>query len=52
MNHLLVQKTPSTNYHKQQQVKESSFKIMLVDDEPDTLITYKTFLMAAAEGYM
>ncbi len=51
MNHLLVQKTPSTNHHQQQQVKDSSFKIMLVDDEQDTLITYKTFLMAAAEGY-
>jgi CheY-like chemotaxis protein len=52
MNHVLVQKTPFTNYHQQQQqVKPSSFKIMLVDDEPDTLYTYKKFLLAAAEGY-
>lgn len=44
MNHVLVQKTPLTNYHhqqQQQQVKPSSFKIMLVDDddEQDTLLT-------------
>jgi CheY-like chemotaxis protein len=53
MNHVLVQKTPFTNYHQQQQqqVKPISFKIMLVDDEQDTLSTYKTFLLAAAEGY-
>ncbi len=51
MNRVLVQKTPFTNYHQQQQVKPSSFKIMLVDDEQDTLLTYKTFLMASAEGY-
>jgi predicted transcriptional regulator len=51
MNHVLVQKKPFTNYHQQQQVKPSSFKIMLVDDEQDALLTYKTFLMAAPEGY-
>jgi CheY-like chemotaxis protein/predicted transcriptional regulator len=51
MNHELIQKTPFTNYHQQQQAKPSSFKIMLVDDEQDTLLTYKTFLLAAAEGY-
>jgi CheY-like chemotaxis protein/predicted transcriptional regulator len=52
MNHVLVQKTPFTNYQQQQQqVKPSSFKIMLVDDEQDTLYTYKKFLLAAAEGY-
>ena len=51
MNHELIQKTPFTNNHQQQQEKPSSFKIMLVDDEQDTLLTYKTFLLAAAEGY-
>lgn len=51
MNHVLLQKTPFTDHHQQQQVKPSSFKIMLVDDEQDTLLTYKTFLLAAAEGY-
>ncbi|MCD6037421.1 MAG: hypothetical protein K0S67_1309 [Nitrososphaeraceae archaeon] len=60
MNHVLVQKTPLTNYQQQQQqqqqeqqqqVKPSSFKIMLVDDEQDTLITYKKFLLAAPEEY-
>ncbi len=58
MNHVLVQKTPFTNYHhqqqqqqQQQQVKPSSIKIMLVDDEQDTLLTYKKFLLAAPEGY-
>jgi CheY-like chemotaxis protein/predicted transcriptional regulator len=34
--------------HRQER-EESSPKIMLVEDEPDTLLTYKTFL--AAEGY-
>lgn len=51
MNHVLLQKIPFTNHHQQQQVKPSSFKIMLVDDEKDTLLTYKTFLLAAPEGY-
>ena len=51
MNHVLLQKTPFTNHHQQQQVKPSSFKIMLVDDEKDTLLTYKTFLLAAPEVY-
>jgi CheY-like chemotaxis protein/predicted transcriptional regulator len=46
------QKTRLTNYHEQQQEKPSSVKIMLVEDEEDTLITYKKFLLeAAAEEY-
>jgi CheY-like chemotaxis protein len=51
MNHEIIQKTPFTNYHQQQQAKPSSFRIMLVDDDQDALLTYKTFLLAAAEGY-
>jgi CheY-like chemotaxis protein/predicted transcriptional regulator len=51
MNRVLLQKTPFTDHHQQQQVKPSSFKIMLVDDELDTLLTYKTFMLAAPEGY-
>jgi two-component system, OmpR family, response regulator ChvI len=34
---------------KQQQYQKYSANIMLVDDEPDTLFTYKTFLIS--EGY-
>jgi two-component system, OmpR family, response regulator ChvI len=36
---------------QQQQQKKHSHVIMLVDDEPDILLTYKTFLLAATEGY-
>ena len=38
---------------QQQQQKKHSHVIMLVDDEPDILLTYKTFLLPAAptEGY-
>jgi len=51
MKHVLIQKTRFTNNRQQQQAKPSSFKIMLVDDEQDALLTCKTFLLAAAEGY-
>jgi two-component system, OmpR family, response regulator ChvI len=34
----------------QQQQKDGN-NILLVDDEPDILLTYKTFLLAAHEGY-
>ena len=39
-------------YSSQQQLKrqENTHNILLVDDEPDTLFTYKTFL-SAIEGY-
>jgi CheY-like chemotaxis protein len=46
MNNPLVKKSVVADY---QQQEKSSLNIMLVDDEPDTLLTYKTFL--AAEGY-
>ena len=47
MNGLLAEKSIVTDY--QQQEKKSSLNIMLIEDELDTLLTYKTFL--AAEGY-
>jgi CheY-like chemotaxis protein len=46
MNDARVKKSVVTDY---QQQEKSSLNIMLVEDEPDTLLTYKTFL--AAEGY-
>jgi CheY-like chemotaxis protein len=46
MDNALVQKSVVTDY---QQQEKSSLNILLVEDEPDTLLTYKTFL--AAEGY-
>jgi CheY-like chemotaxis protein len=46
INNALVRKSVVTDY---QQQEKSSLDIMLVDDEPDTLLTYKTFLVA--EGY-
>jgi CheY-like chemotaxis protein len=45
-NDARVKKSVVTVY---QQQEKSSLNIMLVEDEPDTLLTYKTFL--AAEGY-
>jgi CheY-like chemotaxis protein len=45
-NDARVKKSVVTDY---QQQEKSSLNIMLVEDEPDTLLTYKTFL--AAEGY-
>ena len=36
--------------HQQLQRQENTHNILLVDDEPDTLFTYKTFL-SAIEGY-
>ena len=53
-------KLPSINYNRyeqqqQQQLPQQQQKdccnILLVDDEPDILLTYKTFLLAAHEGY-
>jgi CheY-like chemotaxis protein len=46
MNDARVKKSVVTDY---QQQEKSSLNIMLVEDEQDTLLTYKTFL--AAEGY-
>ena len=37
-------------YEQQQLQQENTHNILLVDDEPDTLFTYKTFLLAI-EGY-
>jgi CheY-like chemotaxis protein/predicted transcriptional regulator len=52
MNDVSKQKTRLANYYQQQQTNPSFTKIMLVEDEEDTLITYKKFLLeAAAEGY-
>jgi CheY-like chemotaxis protein len=52
-------KLPGINYNRyqqeQQQLPQQQQKygnnILLVDDEPDILLTYKTFLLAAHEGY-
>jgi len=52
-------KLPSINYNRYQQQQQQlpqqqqkdSCNILLVDDEPDILLTYKTFLLAAHEGY-
>jgi CheY-like chemotaxis protein len=46
INIALVKNSVVTDY---QQEEKSSLNIMLVEDEPDTLLTYKAFL--AAEGY-
>ncbi|MBV9176870.1 MAG: response regulator [Nitrososphaeraceae archaeon] len=46
MNNVLMQKSVETGYQRQE---KSSFNIMIVEDEPDTLFTYKKFL--ATEGY-
>jgi CheY-like chemotaxis protein len=48
---------PATNYDRyqqkqeQQKQKHSHNNILLIDDEPDILLTYKTFLLSAAEDY-
>src|SRR6187200_3491549 len=54
-------KLPGINYNRyeqqqqqqlpQQQQQKDCCNILLVDDEPDILLTYKTFLLAAHEGY-
>ena len=46
INNALVKKSVVTDY---QQQEKSSLNIMLVEDDPDTLLTYKTLL--ATEGY-
>jgi CheY-like chemotaxis protein len=46
INIALVKNSVVTDY---QQEEKSSLSIMLIEDEPDTLLTYKAFL--AAEGY-
>jgi CheY-like chemotaxis protein/predicted transcriptional regulator len=48
INGVSKQKIRLANYHQQQQAKPSSIKIMLVEDEEDTLITYKKFLLETA----
>jgi two-component system, OmpR family, response regulator ChvI len=46
---------PAINHNRyqqeQQRQKHSHNNILLIDDEPDILLTYKTFLLSAAEGY-
>jgi CheY-like chemotaxis protein len=45
-------KVPCINYnHYQQKQKQSHNNILLVDDEPDILLTYKTFLLTAGQDY-
>jgi two-component system, OmpR family, response regulator ChvI len=39
------------NRYQQEQQQKDGNNILLVDDEPDILLTYKTFLLAAHEGY-
>jgi CheY-like chemotaxis protein/predicted transcriptional regulator len=55
INNIALQKTQVNNYQQQEQAKSSSsFKIMLVEDEQDTLLTYKKFLLestTASERY-
>ena len=43
-------KVVSGKGEEQKQEQEHSHNILLVDDEPDTLLTYKTFLLEAASG--
>jgi CheY-like chemotaxis protein len=57
MKNVLIQGALLTNYkeqRRQKKQKETFYKhnvnIMLVDDEPDMLLTYKTFL-SSSEGY-
>ncbi|HET7345642.1 MAG TPA: response regulator, partial [Nitrososphaeraceae archaeon] len=51
-------KLPNINYNRYQQQQQQlpqqqkdGNNILLVDDEPDILLTYKTFLLSAHEGY-
>ena len=43
-------KLSATDEHQRQPGKRYPYNVLLVDDEPDALLTYKTFL-TAAEGY-
>jgi CheY-like chemotaxis protein len=47
MNDVLIRRSLVTDY---QQQEKSSLNVMIVEDEPDTLLTYKTFL-SSTEGY-
>ncbi len=43
---------PTISYKDNQQLQQKeAHNILLVDDEPDTLITYKAFLLTAGQGY-
>ena len=44
---------PTISYkdNQQQLQQKEAHNILLVDDEPDTLITYKAFLLTAGQGY-
>jgi response regulator receiver domain-containing protein len=50
LNNVSIQRPLITNYNQQMQEKSSSIRIMLVDDEPDTPLAYKKFLLTAL-GY-
>jgi len=39
------------DYYQKQKQQQNAYNILLVDDEPDILSTFKTFLLAAHEGY-
>jgi DNA-binding response OmpR family regulator len=45
MNNTLIRNSLVTDYQQQ----EKPFNIMLIEDKPDTLLTYKAFLLS--EGY-
>jgi CheY-like chemotaxis protein len=47
LNNVSIQRSLVTNYNQHMQEKSSSIRILLIDDEPDTLLTYKKFLSAA-----
>lgn len=47
MNDVLIRSSLVTDY---QQQDKSSLNVMIVEDEPDTLLTYRAFL-SSAEGY-
>jgi CheY-like chemotaxis protein len=46
MNNTLIRNSLVTDYQQQ----EKSFNIMLIEDKPDTILTYKAFL-SSVEGY-
>jgi CheY-like chemotaxis protein len=46
-NDVLIRRSLVTDY---QQQEKSSLNVMIVEDEPDTLLTYRTFL-SSTEGY-
>jgi two-component system, OmpR family, response regulator ChvI len=39
------------DYYQKQKQQQNAYNILLVDDEPDILSTFKTFLLSAAESY-